>query len=439
MTLTYALLIAFAFRETLVEAFVVPTGAMAPAIYGAHADARCDNCGITYGVSMSTWSGPQRGRPREIVSTRCPNCDEPGQVSTTAAILSGDRLLVEKLGRPKRWDLIVFKYPKDPSVNYVKRLVGLPGEKLDLVGGDVFINDSRLQKAPGVARDMWLLMHDTDYTPAKTTPDRPQWRTVAPESSWRNSSGKWRFEGSDVDAEADPLIFSGQITDRLAYNGHVAWGGPPREEPATLTGDVKVELHLDEFRGQGSLAFRWQFCDREVIARISSDGEVRISGPGTTGDDDEATGQLSAGLSQVRCLAFALRDGQAYLLENDEAVATLPVGPQDVETAKTVAGRPSEPCRVALLAAECELGLSRIVIHKDVYYQTLGAMMPGGGLGPEGVVELPLQLGPQEHFTMGDNSTRAKDSRFWGTVSTEAIIGVARWIYWPPSRWHEFR
>ena len=63
----------------------------------------------------------------------------------------GDRILVSKLIEPKRWDLMVFRYPEDPSVNYVKRLVGLPGEKLAIRDGAIWINDEKMEPPASVA------------------------------------------------------------------------------------------------------------------------------------------------------------------------------------------------------------------------------------------------------------------------------------------------
>ena len=40
---------------------------------------------------------------------------------------------------PKRWDIIVFKYPGDATMNYIKRLVGLPGETIRIHDGDLWI------------------------------------------------------------------------------------------------------------------------------------------------------------------------------------------------------------------------------------------------------------------------------------------------------------
>src|SRR5439155_25933666 len=74
-------------------------------------------------------------------------------------ILVGDHLLVNKFifGKDgmmidkvmphrliRRGDIIVFKYPKDPTTNYVKRVIGLPGETIEVKGTHVYINGQEL-------------------------------------------------------------------------------------------------------------------------------------------------------------------------------------------------------------------------------------------------------------------------------------------------------
>ncbi|MCL2684552.1 MAG: signal peptidase I [Synergistaceae bacterium] len=62
----------------------------------------------------------------------------------------GDRVMVIKFWyhlpklQPKRGQIVVFKYPVDPKRDFVKRVIGLPGEKIEIIGGRVFINDREI-------------------------------------------------------------------------------------------------------------------------------------------------------------------------------------------------------------------------------------------------------------------------------------------------------
>lgn len=50
------------------------------------------------------------------------------------------------LGQPERGDIIVFRYPKDPSTNYIKRVIGLPGDQITYRNKMVYINGKPMKQ-----------------------------------------------------------------------------------------------------------------------------------------------------------------------------------------------------------------------------------------------------------------------------------------------------
>jgi signal peptidase I len=65
-------------------------------------------------------------------------------------LLPHDRVLVNKFvyrfRAPQRGDVIVLHYPRDPSRNYIKRIVALPGDKVEIKSGHLYINGTAMQE-----------------------------------------------------------------------------------------------------------------------------------------------------------------------------------------------------------------------------------------------------------------------------------------------------
>ena len=60
----------------------------------------------------------------------------------------GDRVIGSRLAYlgkdPQRQDIIIFRYPDDESQVFIKRIIGLPGETVQIIDGEVYIDDSAI-------------------------------------------------------------------------------------------------------------------------------------------------------------------------------------------------------------------------------------------------------------------------------------------------------
>lgn len=97
-----AVAIAFFLRGFVVEAFQIPSGSMIPTLeIGDHIFVSK----FSYGIHLPFSDG-----------------------------------MLVSFGMPRRGDVIVFKYPRDPSMDYIKRVVGLPGDEILVVDNQLFVN-----------------------------------------------------------------------------------------------------------------------------------------------------------------------------------------------------------------------------------------------------------------------------------------------------------
>jgi signal peptidase I len=132
--LAFALAVVFLARTFVGEPYGVPTNSMAPTLLGSHRLIRCLACGHEFPIAAA---------PEEpALDCRCPKCETKLDISG-APVKPGSRIMVLK-GPPtplKRWDVAVFKNVDEPQKLFVKRIVGLPGERIRIHEGEIDVWD----------------------------------------------------------------------------------------------------------------------------------------------------------------------------------------------------------------------------------------------------------------------------------------------------------
>jgi signal peptidase I len=212
-SIVIAFVLAFLFRTFEAEAFVIPTGSMAPTLMGRHKDLNCSNCGYSYRVSASDEEPRDGGSWRDIVEQEadnrhltggdreqfisretsrvetqhrvtasiCPVCRYemdfgPGEreASVRHGSYKGDRILVAKFpyefADPKRWDVAVFKNPGKAKENYIKRVVGIPNETVVIWHGNIHTTQEDMGFGPHNASTIAAMQQDNLLQIARKPP-----------------------------------------------------------------------------------------------------------------------------------------------------------------------------------------------------------------------------------------------------------------------------
>lgn len=93
-----------------------------------------------------------------IISAKVPS----GSMENT--IMTGDRLIGARFlywfDNPKREDIVLFQYPVNPDILYIKRCIGLPGETVEIKEGKIYINGSKTPLKEDYLKEEWTVRND---------------------------------------------------------------------------------------------------------------------------------------------------------------------------------------------------------------------------------------------------------------------------------------
>lgn len=482
-SIVVALILAFVFRAFIVEAFVIPTGSMAPTLYGAHGTIVCEDCGIEYAYGLRDPDDSRSIVP--VLSTSkapCPNCnhvnshlavsDEKGNAER------GDRILVLKWPlaldgagfEPARWDVTVFKDPADGDTNFIKRLVGLPNEVLMIVDGDVYtvptgaltaetlrgldelrhekyelqtgIRSGRLRAVPAAAMDelrrkmtiarkspsaqeeLWSVVYDNDHIPRTPGPDQPRWVPGrGTESGWEAAGRVLRFRGAGV--EDDYVVLAGkEIVASCAYNIH--------NLPSAPVADLRVRFVFSPKDEQAAVRVRLEKLDRVFWAEVRADGAVSLwesRDPPGVAAPRIASGSIEAirpgesvevSFENVDYRLTVQVRGREVLTSSSDPQSKAFYGPDLAALARSRPQR-TQPPRISGEGGAFEL--SHVAVEHDEYYyldpSVRAFALRWAPAAGWGSEASPILLREDEFFMLGDNTSASKDSRLWDEVAPE--------------------
>ncbi|MBL0922328.1 MAG: hypothetical protein IBJ10_09405 [Phycisphaerales bacterium] len=474
---------------------------MAPTLMGQHMRPRSPHSGFDWSINPYAEQIPgtrmlRFGAPPTLNLAREPVTNLPYS-EASPALRAGDRIGILKynpLYHPRRFDVVVVKWPSSPRENYIKRLVGMPGEQLWLIDGDAFVRtpDSPdeaqrawriLRKPARVQETLWWPLFSGEFTPLDESHDGRPWRAPwRPDKDlWTLERGRYRFAGGPYgelawDSERWP------ITDWQPYNDYQQDGRSMTEFiprfpisdlrvrasvlPETAESEVYFEISA---RGQHFLAsfepsrLRLMYYHRDP----ANAGRIRTTEVAVLNSRALPVGKVSE-------IAFCHVDQSLQLWIDGRLVlegeynwnpaerlrwsTNLPAAVVDALAAGDTAdirGNPlAEPSiytgpGVKLI---CQAGPStfwRVGLDRDVYYQPR-EYPPGTRLAGRPALAThpaaPATMGPDEFFLLGDNSANSADSRLvdavdpWvqatvdsnlGLIHRKMMTGRAVVVFWP--------
>lgn len=289
MGLIISFVMVLAFKIFVFDTYVIPTGSMGPTLMGRHMRMRSPQSGFTWAVNPPVQAGPDgmgvMFQPRTFGLDGEPQTGLP-LTTSLPAMRGGDRIGVIRyhpLFRASRWDVTVVKWPASPHENYIKRLVGLPGERLWLADGDVFATRSvggrearaedvwEVERKPArIQRDLWWPVFSTEHTPLDAAHNGRAWK-----GPWVLVGAEWKDREIAVGAGGGTLTWDEErwpVLDWAPYNDAPPYRGLPRFPVS----DVRLRADVTPASADTGIEFVVAARGHEFRGVIAPDGAARV-------------------------------------------------------------------------------------------------------------------------------------------------------------------
>jgi len=429
-TVVWVLAIGLVVRTWCVQGLVVPfqvtSGSMAETLLGPHRRIVCPDCGFAFAC----------GSDQRLPGARaaCSNCGHGDITLDQWPELAGDRLMVDKasfrLRGPRRFEVVAFRDPQRESHIAVKRVVGLPGESIQIRDGDIYVGGEIVRKTLAQQRAMAVLVHDTGFPPRLDPGTPARWQAERSDSHWLVQDGCFSHPEVPGEAGMDWLGYvhrrripgagkrteEGPITNQCSCNQ----GSPGRGENFEPATDLMLAFRVVRTGRRGELAVRIGDGREEFEVWIDSeDGRCRVFRNGAP-TRFEQRDSAAIGLDAARVEVSTFDRQLLVALGGRPAVVML------YQRSDQPRRRESRP--VAIGCQGLGIEVHDVQVYRDVYYTD-----PGGGHGRWGL-DSPVQLAGDGYFVLGDNSPISEDSRTWPqgpALSGGLLVGRPLLVHFP--------